>query len=95
MSTMALKLKNVRPDAKGRITLGHLADGVSSYSITQDEDRLILEPQAEVPAREKWLFENPEALASLKRGLADSAAGRVKYLGDFSKYLDEDDKDTE
>ena len=43
--------KTVRPDAKGRITLGRIAEGVSSYIITQDKNnRIILEPQVEIPA---------------------------------------------
>jgi hypothetical protein len=82
--------KVLRPDSKGRIALGELAKGVSSFHVTTDGDRIILEPYAEVPAREKWLFDNPEALASLKRGLADSAAGRTKSRGSFAQHANDD-----
>lgn len=47
----------------------------------------------EIPAREKWLFENPEAVASVRRGLADAKAGRTQSLGSFAKYAKEDDGD--
>ena len=84
-------LSNVRPDAKGRIPLGRLAQGVSSFKISLDkEDRIILEPQVEIPANEKWLFENKTALKQVKSGLIDSAAGKVKSRGSFSQYLDDD-----
>ncbi len=33
-----------------------------------------------VPDREKWLWENRAALASVRRGLMQSAAGRAKPL---------------
>ena len=80
----------VRPDAKGRVTLGALAKGVSSYRISAEADgRLILEPYVEIPARERWVYDNPQVLASLERGIADAAAGRVKSRGSFSKYLKE------
>ncbi len=84
---------NVKPDSKGRVTLSKLASGVSSFDVFQDEDgRLLLEPKVEIPAREKWLFENPEALASVRRGIEDAKAGRTRSLGSFAKYLDEDDE---
>jgi hypothetical protein len=84
--------KIVRPDAKGRIFLGKMAEGVSSYRAYMDEDhRVILEPFAEIPLRERWLFENKEAYESVQRGMADAKAGRVAYLGDFSKYIEEND----
>lgn len=83
--------KLVRPDSKGRITLGHLADGVSGYSITETKDhKLILEPLVEIPAREKWLFDNKTALAQVKHGLKDAAAGRLTKKGSFAKYADDD-----
>jgi hypothetical protein len=86
------RIDTLRPDAKGRITLGKLAKGVSSYHVTIDDGRIILEPHAEIPLRERWIFENKEILESLRRGLKDSAEGRVKSLGDFTKYIDDEDE---
>ena len=40
--------------------------------------------------KEKWLYENEEAFASVKRGLEDSAFGDIKDLGSFSEFLDYD-----
>jgi hypothetical protein len=83
----------VRPDSKGRVTLSKLANGVSSFNVSQDADgRLLLEPMVEIPAREKWLYDNPEALSSVKRGISDAKAGRVKTLGSFAKFADEDEE---
>ena len=92
ITIMALKvLKTVRPDAKGRITLGHVADGVSSYRVIRGKhNAIILEPLVEVPAHEKWLFDNKHALQQVKKGLEDSAKGRVKERGSFSKYIDDE-----
>jgi hypothetical protein len=89
---LAKKFESVlRPDSKGRIALGELAKGVSSFHVSVEGDRIILEPYAEILAREKWLFEKPEALASVKRGLADAAAGRTKRRGSFAKHVDDSD----
>jgi predicted transcriptional regulator len=41
-----------------------------------------------VPESDKWLYDNPTALASVRKGLADAAAGRTVSLGSFAKYLD-------
>ncbi len=82
--------KMVRPDAKGRITLGHLAEGVSSFSITKDKDnRLILEPYTEIPAREKWLFDNKLALKKVRQGIKEAASNHVSTKGSFAKYVDD------
>lgn len=79
----------VRPDAKGRITLGPLAKGISSYQVVEQPDgRLILEPYKEIPAREVWLFENPIALQSIRKGLEDAAKGKTQKRGDFSKFAE-------
>lgn len=40
----------------------------------------------EIPADEQWLWNNKEALASVRRGLADSKAGRVTRMS-FKKCL--------
>ena len=44
----------LRPDSKGRITLGKLADGVSSYRARRQADgKIVLEPFVEIPADER------------------------------------------
>lgn len=83
----------VRPDSKGRIALGRLAKGVSSYRVREDADgTLVLEPYTEIPAKEQWLYENRAARTSLKRGLDESAAGKTKSAGSFAKYADDSDE---
>jgi hypothetical protein len=98
MDKVQLQLTTVdrvaRPDAKGRVALGDLTKGVSSYKVFVDEasHRIVLEPFVEIPAREAWLFENREALSSVRRGLEQSAAGQTRSLGSFAEFLtDEDD----
>lgn len=78
----------LRPDAKGRITLGRLADGVSSYRARKQADgKIILEPFVEIPAEERWLWENKEALRNVIKGIEDAKAGRLVSRGSFKKYL--------
>lgn len=82
----------VRPDERGRITLGRRARGISGYAVEEREDgSFILTPLAEIPAREKWLWDNQLASASVQRGLEQSSSGKSRNLGGFAKYLSEDD----
>ena len=81
----------IRPDTKGRIALGKLARGVSSFHATTDErGRIILEPYTEIPASEKWLFDNKPALAAVKKGLSQAAAGRVKSRDSFARFANDE-----
>ena len=80
-----------RPDAKGRITLGALARGVSSFRATVDaEGRITLTPFAEIPACEKWLFENKEAMDAVRDGLRDAAEGRTRTRGSFARFANDE-----
>src|SRR5688572_10678088 len=89
---MSSVLKKVRPDAKGRIFLGALiTEGVSSYTVIKDQGRIILEPNVEIPAKEKWLWNNKTALQKVKKGLEDSAASRIKSRGSFAKFVDDEE----
>lgn len=82
----------VRPDTKGRICIGKMADGISSFKASFDEEshRIILEPYTEIPYRERWLFSNKEAMRSVLDGMQDSLEGRVKEAGSFSEYTTKD-----
>jgi hypothetical protein len=80
-SSKAKGAYRLRPDAKGRITLGKLAEGVSSYKARRQADgKIILEPFVEIPADERWLWEDKKALESVMRGIADAKAGRVTRM---------------
>lgn len=83
--------KILRPDSKGRIHLGALTQGVSGYKVTVNKEThvITLDPYTEIPLVEKWLFENPKALESVKRGLKDSAAKKLVDRGSFAIYVAE------
>ena len=84
--------KTIKPDTKGRIYLGKLAEGVSGFTVKVDKNhRIILDPLVEIPAREKWLFDNKSALKSVRQGLQEAKEGKVHNLGSFAKHWDEDD----
>ena len=54
-----------------------------------DAGQILLSPQ-EIPAEEAWLYKNPKALASVRRGLKQLAGGKRYNLGSFSHYLDDE-----
>ena len=82
--------KHIKPDTKGRIYLGKLTEGVSGFAVTVDKHhRIILDPLVEIPASEKSLIENKEALKSVKQGIKDAKDDRLNDLGSFAEYLDE------
>jgi len=95
MSTFAV-LKNTdfelisefaQPDAKKRLSLGESLGGATAYNIYRNPlGQLILDPVKAVPASEMWLYENAEALASVKQGLRESAEGKSVERGSFARH---------
>lgn len=90
MSSTAKKQIKLSVGDKGRITLGSLAEGVSSFTVEElSNGNLLLKPLVEIPAQEAWLFKNKEALGKVRSGLKDLEAGRLNDAPeDFSKYID-------
>lgn len=89
----------IQMDDKYRVCLGSFLskeekDQLSSFRISRQEDgKIVLDPLIEIPAREHWIHKNPEALASLIRGIEDAKNGRIVDMNiDFSQFLDEEDK---
>ncbi len=73
---------SVKPDAKKRVVLHsvQVQEGVSYHIYTNKLGQIVLDPQVNIPASEVWLFRNPEALASVKRGLLEAAKGRTTKI---------------
>jgi hypothetical protein len=78
-------------DNSGRLTLGKERAGEQYEANEASDGTITLTPVAVIPKRELWLWNNPEALASAKRGLEQSARGEGRSLGSFSQYANEDD----
>ncbi len=75
-------------DNRGRVTLGPeyagkllIIDGIDDFSC-----RITL--AAAVPAREAWLYQSPEALASVVAGLEESKKGQVAAAPDLDSDND-------
>ena len=75
-------------DSKGRVTLGPeyahqlvIIDGLDEFSCR-------ITRAAAIPAREVWLYKNPEALASVVAGLEESRKGQVAEAPDLDSDND-------
>lgn len=76
-----------QPDAKKRLSLGDALRGATAYNIYRNPlGQLVLDPVKTVPASEMWLYENAEALASVKKGLRESIEGKSVHRGSFAKH---------
>jgi hypothetical protein len=62
-------------DAKGRVALGgHFANRAVIVEY-KSADEVIIRLARVIPEREAWLYENPKALALVRRGLAQARKG--------------------
>lgn len=73
---------NVKLDLKKRVVLSKVKvqEGVRYHIYHNRFGQIILDPQIPIPASEAWLFNNPDTIASVRRGLADAAQGKVSKV---------------
>lgn len=90
MPVSSSRVFEVTVDSRHRVTLGSAAAHRRYRVRVQDDGDIILTPLASIPARELDLWNDPDLLASVKRGLAQAAAGDIHDLGDFEQYADDD-----
>lgn len=93
-----VEVGTVHTDARGRLTLAKPKKGqvvglrldttFKQYVGPNGEIRLV--PMIEVPEVERWLYENPAALAALRQGIAEAGRGEVEELDEDDLAPDED-----
>jgi hypothetical protein len=89
-SDFRLVTEFAQPDAKRRLSLGEALHGATAYNVYRNPlGQLILDPVKTVPLAEMWLYENAQALASVKQGLRESAEGKAVYRGSFASHAKE------
>ena len=73
---------SLKPDSKRRVVLPDslVGEDIIFHIYSNNLGQIVLDPQVTIPASELWLFENKEALASVKRGLSDAAKGKVSKI---------------
>ncbi|MFM5890508.1 MAG: hypothetical protein ACKPFD_15060 [Dolichospermum sp.] len=80
-------------DKRGRLTLVVEAKS-KEYRVMKNPFGQILldpvDPVVNISERELWLWKNPEAMASLQKGIQEAAAGELNDLGSFAEYADLD-----
>jgi hypothetical protein len=82
-----------KPDSQGRIAIGK-ENADETYAVEkQASGDILLRPVVVIHKQEAWLFKNQDALASVKRGLEDAAAGRTHDLGSFADEPEQDCED--
>lgn len=87
----------VSMDDKQRICLTRVLskderENFNSFRIYREEGKIVLEPVAQVPEKDHWIYKDRKALASLMKGIKDAEEGRLHDLGSFAKYAEEDEE---
>jgi len=74
--------EGVKPDAKNRVNLRSIKvlEGVTYHVYRNRLGQIVLDPQVSIPAAEAWLFKDPEALASVRRGLSQAKRAKVSRV---------------
>ncbi len=64
-------------DSKGRVSLGKAFANSLVIIRSQNEDVVEIVRAEAIPAREAWLYKNPQAYESVRRGLEQAARGEL------------------
>jgi hypothetical protein len=74
--------KSVKPDNKRRVVLPAVLvkEGITYRIYTNSDGQIVLDPQVTIPASESWVFNSPDILALVQRGLSDAAEGRISKV---------------
>lgn len=78
----------VEPDSRGRFSIGAIAKSKTYRVQVNDAGQILLDPVVAIPERELWLWQNPEAIASVQRGIGQTGANEGHDLRSFAHYAE-------
>jgi hypothetical protein len=84
-------------DSKNRISLGEKILKVidskgkaEAYRVfIGKEGDILLRPVVTIPAREAWIYEDPEILKKIHKGLGEAGKSKAKKANDLDKFFKE------
>jgi hypothetical protein len=78
----------VEADSRGRLSIGAVAKGKSYRVMVNDDGQILLDPVVAIPERELWLWQNPEAIASVQLGIQQAGEGELHNMESFAQYAE-------
>ncbi|HEY9828399.1 MAG TPA: hypothetical protein V6D19_23405 [Stenomitos sp.] len=78
----------IEPDSRGRFSIGAIAKSKTYRVQINDAGQILLDPVVAIPERELWLWQNPEVIVSVQRGIEQAGVGDVHDLGSFAQYAE-------
>lgn len=75
--TTPAKIHHKNADSKGRVTLGGDFANRAVIVERRSDDEVVVRLARVIPESEAWLYNNPKALASVRRGLDQARKGKV------------------
>ena len=55
-----------------------------------ESGEVLLSPEVSLPLSEAWLYEDPQALQSVKRGLQEAEEGKLAARGSFRQFAEDE-----
>jgi hypothetical protein len=79
-------------DTRKRVNLSKLLPKGNIHAVNayKEGNKIILEPMAEIPAHETWLYENPKALKAVKKGIKEAKEGKLKTRQSYAEFADDE-----
>ena len=82
-------------DSKYRITLGNRLTrllgrrmNVEAYQIFVGRNGdILLRPSVSIPSNEAWVYQNPEVIGKLRKGLQEAGEGKAERVADLESFL--------
>lgn len=83
-------VKEITLTPEGNLALGETAKAKVYRVLTNDAGQILLDPidPENIPEEQRWLWENPQALDMVTRGIQEATKGEVHDLGSFAQYAD-------
>ncbi len=78
----------VEADNRGRLSIGAVAKGKSYRVMVNDDGQILLDPVVAISERELWLWQNPEAIASVQLGIQQAGEGELHDMESFAQYAE-------
>lgn len=80
-------------DTRRRINISKLlpkGNNIHAVNAYKEGNKIILEPMAEIPAYESWIYENPKALKAIKKGVKEAKEGKLKDRPSYAEFAEDE-----